>query len=129
MARDDIAQLADDVFAAIESKDVDAVAALWADDVEVWHNTDNVTQTKAENLEVMKWMFDNTASLEYRDIVRTATETAFAQRHVLRLTFDDGRVAELPAAIFAEVQHGTIRRIDEYLDSADVSAAFRPTDA
>ena len=43
---------------------------------------------------------------------------------MLRLTFDDGRVADLPAAIFVELRDGRISRIDEYLDSAHVAAAF-----
>lgn len=118
-------EFADAVFDAIESGDVDAIAAMWHDDVEVWHNTDDVTQSKAENLAVMRWMIENTASIEYRDIVRHPTDDGFVQRHVLHLGFDDGRTADLPAAIFVGLRDGKVVRIDEYLDSAHVTAAFR----
>lgn len=115
---------ADAVFGAIEAGDIDAIADMWADDVEVWHNTDDVVQTKDQNLEVLQWMVDNTASLQYRDIVRTETANGFVQRHVLHLTFDDGHVADLPAAIFVGIRDGKVARIDEYLDSAHVAEAF-----
>ena len=115
---------ADAVFGAIEAGDIDAIADMWADDIEVWHNTDDVVQTKDQNLEVLQWMVDNTASLQYRDIVRTETANGFVQRHVLHLTFDDGHVADLPAAIFVGIRDGKVARIDEYLDSAHVAEAF-----
>jgi len=119
-------ELADAVFGAIEAGDIDAVAGMWADDVEVWHNTDDVVQTKDQNLAVLQWMVDNTASIEYRDTVRSGTVDGFVQRHVLHLTFDDGRVADLPAAIFVGIRNGKVARIDEYLDSAHVAEAFAP---
>ena len=119
-------EFADAVFGAIEAGDIDAIAAMWADDVEVWHNTDDITQTKDQNLAVMRWMVDTTASIDYRDIVRHETDDGFVQRHVLHLTFDDGRTADLPAAIFVGIRDGKVARIDEYLDSAHVAAAFAP---
>ena len=67
---------------------------------------------------------EHTASIEYVDPIRDLTATGFVQRHVLRLTFADGRVAELPIAIFAAVRDGQVTRIDEYVDSAHVAAAF-----
>lgn len=120
-----IEELADAIFQAIESGDVNAITTMWADDIEVWHNTDGVVQTKDQNLAVMRWMIENTASVEYRDIARHTTDDGFVQRHVLRITFDDGRTADLPAAIFFTIRNGKVARIDEYLDSAHVTAAFR----
>lgn len=117
-------QVADAVFGAIERGDAELLTTLWADDIEVWHNNDGVVQDKSQNLAVLGWMYANTASIEYRDIVRDLTAAGFVQRHVLRLTFDDGRVADLPIAIFASVRDGQVTRIDEYVDSAHVAAAF-----
>ncbi|MEP1122951.1 MAG: nuclear transport factor 2 family protein [Ilumatobacter sp.] len=122
--RPSIDALADRIFAAIEDGDVETITSMWADDVEVWHNNDGVVQTKAQNLAVMKWMIGRTASIEYRDVQRTIGDTGFVQRHVLRLTFDEGRSAEIPAAIFVEVRDQQVVRIDEYLDSAQAAAAF-----
>lgn len=117
-------ELADAIFDAIERGDVDLIESVWADDVEVWHNNDDLVQNKEQNLAVLAWMIKKTASREYLDIVRDITTSGFAQRHVLRLTFDDGRVRELPAAIFFAVSDGRVKRIDEYLDSAHIAAAF-----
>ena len=117
-------EVADAVFGAIERGDIEMLTALWADDIEVWHSNDGVVQDKPQNLAVLGWMVDNTASIEYRHIVRDLTTAGFVQRHVLRLTFDGGRTADLPIAIFASVRDGQVTRIDEYVDSAHVAAAF-----
>lgn len=116
--------VADAVFDAIERGDIGLLTRLWADDIAVWHSNDGVVQDKAQNLAVLGFMVEHTASIKYVDPIRDLTSTGFVQRHVLRLTFDDGRVAELPIAIFAAVSDGQITRIDEYVDSAHVAAAF-----
>jgi ketosteroid isomerase-like protein len=119
-------ELAARIFAAIEAGDVDTVAALWDEGIAVWHNTDGIEQTKTENLRTLAWMARTTASRSYREVRRHETPIGFAQQHVLHLTFPDGRVADLPAALFVEVRDGRVTRIDEYLDTASVSAAFGP---
>ncbi len=116
--------VADAVFDAIERGDTESLASLWADDIEVWHSNDGVVQDKAQNLAVLRWMIENTETIEYRDAARDLTASGFVQRHVLRLTFGDGRTADLPIAIFASVRGGQVTRIDEYVDSAHVANAF-----
>ncbi len=116
--------VADAVFDAIERGDIESLASLWADDIEVWHSNDGVVQDKAQNLAVLGWMIENTETIEYRDAVRDLTAPGFVQRHVLRLTFADGRTADLPIAIFASISEGQVTRIDEYVDSAHITAAF-----
>ncbi|WP_040496091.1 nuclear transport factor 2 family protein [Ilumatobacter nonamiensis] len=116
--------VADAVFGAIERGDMEALSTLWADDIEVWHSNDGVVQDKAQNLAVLGWMIKQTETIEYRDIIRDLTAAGFAQRHVLALTFDGGRTADLPVAIFVTVRDGQVTRIDEYVDSAHVAAAF-----
>lgn len=53
MTLEEVDRLADRLFAAIEAGDVEAVAALYADDVEVWHNTSGQAQSKDENLKLL----------------------------------------------------------------------------
>ena len=123
-------EVADAVFGAIEGGDVEMLTTLWADEIEVWHSNDGVVQDKAQNLAVLGWMIANTVSIEYRDIVRDLTTAGFVQRHVLHLTFADGRAADLPVAR-SSCRFATDRspRIDEYMDSAQVAAAFGRTEA
>lgn len=118
-------EVADAVFGAIERGDMEMLTSLWADDIEVWHSNDGVVQDKAQNLAVLGWMTANTETVEYRDIVREPTAAGFVQRHVLHLTFADGRTADLPIAIFVSVRDGQVIRIDEYMDSGHIAVAFR----
>ncbi len=115
---------ADRVFAAIEAGDVEAVASMWADDIAVWHNTDQIEQSKAANLRTLEWMVAGTASRSYRAVRRTSTTDGFVQQHVLHLELDDGRSVDLPAALFVRIAGGRVTRIDEYLDGAAIARIF-----
>ena len=116
--------LADRLFAAIEAGDLEAVAACYADDAVIWHNTDQADQHKADNLQVLSWLVGHTAVRSYRDIRRTVIDHGFVQQHSLHLGFDDGRTADLPACLVVAVADELIVRIDEYLDGAAVEATF-----
>jgi len=120
----EINTLADRLFAAIEAGDTEAVAACYADDAVVWHNTDQVDQNKADNLRVLSWVIDHTAVRTYRDIRRTVIDHGFVQQHSLHVGFDDGRTADLPACLVVAVADGLVVRIDEYLDGAAVATTF-----
>ena len=124
MTEREINTLADRVFAAIEAGDTEAVAACYADDAVVWHNTDQVDQNKADNLRVLSWVIDHTAVRSYRDIRRTVIDHGFVQQHSLHVGFDDGRTADLPACLVVAVADGLVVRIDEYLDGAAVATTF-----
>ncbi len=115
--------VADRIFAAIEAGDAATVAAIYADDIAVWHSNDGIEQTKAENLRVLDWLIRNTTSREYRSIRRYEIEGGFVQQHDLHVVLPDGRTADLPACIVAEVSGDQITRIDEYIDSS-AAAAF-----
>ena len=124
MTEREINTLADRVFAAIEAGDTEAVAACYADDAVVWHNTDQVDQNKADNLRVLSWLVDHTAVRSYRDIRRTLIDHGFVQQHSLHVGFDDGRTADLPACLVVAVADGLVVRIDEYIDGAAVATTF-----
>ena len=59
-----IDEFADAVFRAIESGDI-----------AVWHNTDGVAQTKDQNLAVLGWTIENTASARSPASTSTSTPT------------------------------------------------------
>ncbi len=113
--------VADRLFRAIESGDIDAVGTLYASDVEVWHNTDQVAQGGDANLATLGWVMHNLPGLRYTQIRRQATAEGFVQQHVLVATSRAGRQVAVPACIVATVRQGLISRIDEYLDSAGVA--------
>ena len=109
--------IAERLFAAITAGDVAAVRALYAPDVRVWHNFDDVTQTAEENLAVLQWVTTTIRGLRYEDVRRHATADGFVQQHVLRGTIGNGVAVEIPACIVVTVRDGQITRLDEYLDS------------
>jgi ketosteroid isomerase-like protein len=118
----DTLALARSLFDAIERGDVDAVAAAYADDVVVWHNTDRQAGTKADNLKVLSGFVRGVPTRRYEERRLAATPTGFVQQHVLKATLRNGAQVELPACIVCEVRDGKITRLDEYFDSAHLAA-------
>jgi ketosteroid isomerase-like protein len=107
-------------FAAIERADADAIAALYADDLAVWHSNDGKTQNKAQNLQTLTWLTEK-AAMRYVVLERVACGDRIAQRHRVEITSRaDQRSATADAAIFFTVKGGLITRIDEYIDSDSV---------
>ncbi len=113
--------VAEQLFAAIEAGDIDAVRSLYAPDVAVWHNTDGLTQSLDDNLRVLGWMTKHLPGTRYTEVRRAVTDSGFVQQHVLVATNRAGRNVAVPACIVAEVVDGRITRLDEYLDSAHVT--------
>ena len=110
--------VADRIFAAIEAGDAEAVSAIYADDIVVWHSNDGIEQTKEQNLRVLHWLVRNTTSREYRSIRRFGIDGGFVQQHDLHVELPDGRSADFPCCIVATVSGDQITRIDEYVDSS-----------
>jgi ketosteroid isomerase-like protein len=110
------------LFDAIERKSVDAVAALYADDIAVWHNFSNAAQTKTENLTVLTGLTKNVAHIRYDVTERLLLGDRVMQRHLLRCKVENGEEIVIPACIFVTARDGKITRIDEYLDTAQSNA-------
>jgi ketosteroid isomerase-like protein len=117
---EDALAVAERLFAAIEAGDLDAVRSIYAESVEVWHNTGRDVQTRDENLRVLGWVVRNLHDRRYEEVRRSPTPDGFVQQHVLRAVRPDGQRVEIPACIVCRCDGGRITRLDEYLDSADV---------
>ncbi len=109
------------LFAAIESKDPDAVAALYHDDIEVWHNFSNAIQDKAANLETLGGLCRNVPNVRYEVTERLElADGRIMQRHLLCAGTDTEEV-QIPACIFITARDGRIVAIHEYLDTAQAN--------
>ena len=75
--------VANRLFAAIESGDVDTVRDLFTEDARIWHNVDGIEQTRDENLRTLAWVVENLADRRYGDVTCQPTPTGFVQQHVL----------------------------------------------
>lgn len=114
--------VADRLFECIELGDPEGVDALYAPDIEVWHNFSNAAQSKAENLKTLTGLIGSVATIEYEVKERMSLdENRVLQRHDLHCTTRGGERHTIPACIFITVKNGRIVRIDEYLDSAQAN--------
>ncbi|MDF1602118.1 DUF4440 domain-containing protein [Nocardioides sp. YIM 152315] len=111
----DVLDFAAEFFAAVASGDIDAVGACYRDDVTVWHNYDDVDQTKAENLATLGSIPDRYDTFGYVDDRTVALEDGFLRQHVIVAT-RDGKTARVPAILRVYVEGRTIHRIEEYFD-------------
>jgi ketosteroid isomerase-like protein len=109
------------LFDCIERKRVADVAALYADDIAVWHNFSNAEQRRTENLKVLEGLTSAVESLEYEVVERILLGERVLQRHNLRCRTRSGAEIVIPACIFVTVHDGRITRIDEYLDTAQAN--------
>lgn len=110
------------LFSAIEAKDPQAVAALYADDIAVWHNFDDAVQDKAANLDVLTGLCRAVAGIRYDVDERLQLEDGRVfQRHVLRASTRDGEEVRIPACILITVRDRRITAIHEYLDTAQAN--------
>ena len=113
--------IANRLIAAIEAGDRDALGALYADDVVVWHNTDQVEMTKEQNLASLDALAEMTTARRFTDVRRHVIDGGFVQQHVLNLDWGSGSGA-LPGCVVVQVRDGLISRIDEYLDGATIAS-------
>ena len=104
---------------ALALGDVARLAAVYADEIVVWHTFDRVGQTKEQNLRTLAWMLEHVEGLSYDDIRVAYTDDGFVQQHVFRTTKPP---LEVPCMLRAWCRGDRIVRIEEYLDSADTAA-------
>ena len=120
--------IADRMFAAIESGDGAQLAALWSDDVTVWRQGGGPVRDKPRALKVIAWFVDSTTDRRYEVLDRQIFDGGFVQQHVVHAQDSGGAPLAFRACLVVRVNpDGLITRIDEYLDPADLAPLMRPT--
>lgn len=110
------------LFSAIEAKDPNAVAELYTDDVQVWHNFPNATQDKKTNVETLTSLCRHVPEIRYEVVERLALDDdRVLQRHVLCAGTGQGEEIQIPACMLITVRGGRIAAIHEYLDSGQAN--------
>ena len=113
--------IADRLIGAIEAGDREALGALYADDVVIWHNTDQVEMTKEQNLASLDALTAMTTARRFSGVRRHTIDGGFVQQHVLNLGWSSGSGA-LPGCVVVRVRDGLILRIDENLDGVTIAS-------
>lgn len=121
---DEIDAIASQFFAAIERADLDAVRELYSPDAEIWHNVTGKSQTREENLALLRYFTGRVSELRYEVLAREFFPGGFVQRHVLHGKVESGDRVAAPVCLVVHVSRGRIERLFEYLDPAAVRSVF-----
>ncbi|WP_227997038.1 nuclear transport factor 2 family protein [Nocardia australiensis] len=116
-------EFADHFFDAVARGDMALVSDLYRDDVQVWHNWDDRSQDKAENLATLAALPQKYDSFEYVDVRRTVVADGFLRQHTIAAS-RKGRSARIPAILRVYVDAGRIYRIEEYFDRGQLNSAL-----
>ena len=121
---DETDTIASEFFAAIERADLEAARELYSPTVEIWHNVTGKSQTRDENLALLRFFTRRVSELRYEVLERKFFEGGFVQRHILHGRLESGDPIAAPVCLVVHVSRGKIERLFEYLDPATVRGAF-----
>ena len=117
----------DRFFAAIESADLDTVAAVYHPDVAVWLNVTGQSVDRHQSLGVLRYFTQRLTGMRYEILERRTWDGGAVQRHVVH-----GKVGDRPLAIQAcivfHVAGGHITHVYEYLDAKETAAVLGISD-
>lgn len=109
---------------AIEFGDIDTVRDCYHPAARVWLNTADAALDRQANLEVLAAFIGKTSERRYQNRRIQVFPGGYVQQHVLRAVHVKGPVLELAAVLVCQVSDGAIERLDEYFDSAPLSAWY-----
>jgi ketosteroid isomerase-like protein len=101
-----------------QTSDLESLAGIFHDDAVIWHNTDNLTITMAENAAPCVKLFGKIQQLRYEDLEVLPFAGGYVQHHRMVGESVDGQPFDLAACAIMYVRDGKIARIEEYFDSA-----------
>jgi ketosteroid isomerase-like protein len=84
----------------------------------IWHSTDDLTITIADNQPIAAVFFAKVPHPHYEDIRITPFDSGYVQQHQWVGETIDGKSFRVSACAIMQVRDGKIVRIDEYFDSA-----------
>jgi ketosteroid isomerase-like protein len=111
---------------AFGARDADGFNTLYADTATIWHAATKQTQTKQENVGLLRGVFALMREARYEEVVQLPTPEGFVQHHVIRGTFTDGQpVPELYACLVVTVHNGQITALKEWFDPAQFGEVWK----
>jgi len=112
-------------FAAIERGDLDAIRELYSPEAVIWHNVTGQSQTREENLRLLRYFTGRVSELRYEVLAREFFQGGFVQRHILHGKLKSGDLITAPVCLVVYVSGRKIDRLFEYLDPAAVRGVFK----
>jgi hypothetical protein len=125
-SQDVIAEVAGQLFAAIERSDEATLNRLFDDDIAVWRVGAHRDDDKERALKVLHWFIGVTTQRRYEILDRQLFPDGFVQQHILHATGRDGALIALRVCIVIKLgvspsSQPLISRIDEYFDPAELA--------
>ena len=88
----------------------------------MWRQGGGRERDKPRALSVIEWFVDATADRRYEVLDREVFDGGFVQQHILHATTRAGEKVALRVCLVVKLEaDGLIRRIDEYLDPAELA--------
>lgn len=112
------------LFDAIESKDIEAIRAFYAEDIQVWNNVQCQPMSHAQSLKLLELFTSRMKEIRYEVLDVREFPGGCVDRHVLRGTTLKGKTIEAHVCLILEYVDGKISKIYEYLDQANVAGVF-----
>ncbi len=111
-------------FDAVSRGDLESVRDFYAPNAVIWTAQDPAERTVAENLAVLGWVKDNIKHFRYEDVRCQATASGFVEQHTTCGTAPSGAEFRFAACLVVRVENQRITRLDEYFDTAPLTAAL-----
>ncbi len=114
----ELRELCNRFFDAIERRDLDTVAELYAPDFNFWVNLTGAESSREQNLATLADGYALLRRRTYDDRIIDTFESGFLVRFSVTVVQHDGRRRSLSSCLVAQCKDGRITRIDEYMDSS-----------
>ena len=114
--RSELIALCDKFFDAIEANDYETLESCCAPEYIVWHSYDNLYESRASNLAMLKRGCDAKTVKRYIDRRVMPFEGGFVQQHRIEVERPNGFIGRMDVCFIAHVINGKISRIYEYFD-------------
>lgn len=113
-------ELCDRFFDAIERNDYETLESCYAPELVMWHSHDNLYQSRADNLAMLKKGMESGNKSRYKNRRVRAFEGGFVQQHTLFVTYPTGFVGQMDVCFIGYTRDGMISRGYEYFDTGQV---------
>lgn len=94
---------------------------IFAENAVIWHNSDELTLTMAENMSHVLMFASKVPKWRYEDVRVTPFNGGYVQQHRWVGETVTGEEFSLSACAVVRIRDGRIVRIDEYFDSAPIA--------
>jgi ketosteroid isomerase-like protein len=120
-------ELCDRFFDSIERCDYEALERCYAREAIIWHSHDNLFQSRADNLAMLKKGMETQQKVRYKDRRIRTFEGGFVQQHTIYVTRENGFVGTMDVCFVAYTRNGRISRAYEYFDTGQIEGFLGPT--